>query len=178
MSSFVWTFNGGGIVFSDLLGGKLTPTTVIWKTLLKSIILQSTGICGGIASQVSNSFAPFSSEHNRQGKVYLFHHFLLTITSVAISRETIYHAIHSVLLLVLNLHTLLMAHSEFVPANSTNSTWKYFQVWMCWTYRWDFGECEDDKSKASMISFKKGRHMIVGSCVIRCLVPVVIECRK
>ncbi|CAN1194005.1 hypothetical protein LINPERPRIM_LOCUS36270 [Linum perenne] len=51
-------------------------------------------------------------------------------------------------------------------------------VGMCWTYRWDFGECEDDKSKASMISFKKGRHMIVGSCVIRCLVPVVIECRK
>ncbi|CAN1194004.1 hypothetical protein LINPERHAP2_LOCUS42319 [Linum perenne] len=57
--------------------------------------------------------------------------------------------------------------------NATRATYG-----MCWTYRWDFGECEDDKSKASMISFKKGRHMIVGSCVIRCLVPVVIECRK
>ncbi|CAN1812774.1 hypothetical protein LINPERHAP1_LOCUS26630 [Linum perenne] len=44
------------------------------------------------------------------------------------SGETIYRAIHSVLLAVLNIHTLLMAHPVAVPDNSTDHTCKHFKV--------------------------------------------------
>ncbi|CAN1812773.1 hypothetical protein LINPERHAP1_LOCUS26630 [Linum perenne] len=43
------------------------------------------------------------------------------------SGETIYRAIHSVLLAVLNIHTLLMAHPVAVPDNSTDHTCKHFK---------------------------------------------------
>ncbi|CAN1253621.1 hypothetical protein LINPERPRIM_LOCUS8362 [Linum perenne] len=44
------------------------------------------------------------------------------------SGETIFRAIHHVLVAVLKLHNLLIAHPVSVPPDCENSTWKFFTV--------------------------------------------------